>query len=139
MAKIAKEFQFTTQLPIGAKQTTTVLITGQYYHDQCDRDGMNYDIEDVWGGHYGENGEFVKSDRLTILARVAEAYCERLWDNIDEATTSHIEYLTGYKSADMVLDMPEEMPDVFEAVKSIKFPNPDTYTAHSSILPGAVS
>lgn len=130
----SNQFEFTTQLPIGKKETTTVLITGLYYPNKCDHEGMEFDIEDVWGGHYGENGSFEKVDKLTTLARVAEVYCERLWDKIHEATTAHIEYLTGYKAKEMIQEEKAdntELPDVFGSIAKIvaPFPNPATYKA----------
>lgn len=141
MANLRKDFDFTAQLPIGKKETVTVQVKGQYYPEQCSREeGVSFDIEEVWGGYYGENQSFVPVDDYTKAVRVSEVFGDILFEKIHEATTSQVEFLTGYKDPDMILG---DMPDSFETVKTIEFPNPNTYpgnpTDHLGLIGGLVS
>lgn len=137
-----KNFSFETQIQVGYLKNVkgnktpdyaTVQITGQYSPDKCSREhGVDFDIEEVWGGYWGEGQQFVKSNDLTVLFRACEIYEGPVSDKIKERTTKHIEYLTGYSTPDMVLDMPEEMPDIAEPIAKITFPNPDTLKTKSA-------
>jgi len=133
MAKITENFEFTTQLPIGKKETVTILISGLYYPSQCSREyGVNFDIEEVWGGHYGENGEFVKVNNQTQMVRIAEVYEDALWNKIHEVATHHVECLTGYKTREALREPNEQLPDAFQNIVNNIFPNPDTYNTKSA-------
>lgn len=137
----AIEFSFVTQIVTGYLKLeggnktpihTNIQVFGEYNPDECSREtGVSYEIKEVYDGYY-LTSSFHTENNLTSLFNACEIYEGPVSDKIKERTTKHIEHLTGYSTPDMILNMPEEMPDIAEPIAKITFPNPDTLKTKSA-------